>query len=58
MRDQGIEFVSMPATEVQAFKTLVDESVPELVGKALSQQSYDQIKNHLRNFRQQLPPPE
>lgn len=58
MRDQGIEFVSMPATEVQAFKTLVDESVPELVGKALSKQSYDQIKNHLRNFRQQLPPPE
>lgn len=58
MRDQGIEFVSMPATEVQAFKTLVDESVPELVGKALSQQSYDQIKSHLRNFRQQLPPPE
>lgn len=57
MRDQGIEFVAMSATEVQAFKTLVDESVPELVGTALSQQSYDQIKSHLRNFRRQFTPP-
>ena len=58
IRDQGIESVALPNNEIQAFKTLVDESLPDLLGKALSQESYDHVLKHLKNFRRSHLPSE
>lgn len=58
MRNQGIEFITMPDEEVQNFKDLVERSIPELVDRALSRESYEQVKGHLRQLRQSSAPSE
>ena len=53
MQDQGVELVVPPQDEIQSFKQLVQDSIPELVGQAFSRESFEQVQLHLSNFRQQ-----
>ena len=53
MQDQGLELVTPPTSEIQSFKDLVQESIPELVGTAFSQESFALIQKHLADFRTQ-----
>lgn len=53
MLDHGVELVEPPPAEIQTFKQLVEESKPELVGKAFSQESFDLVQKHLAEYRQQ-----
>ncbi len=52
MQDQGVELVIPPQEEIQSFRELVRESIPELVGKAFSQEAFDLVHLHLDAFRQ------
>lgn len=52
MIDQGLELVKPNPQDLLTFQQLVEESKPELVGKAFSQKAYDLIADHLKTFRQ------
>ena len=52
MQSQGLTLVTPSEEEVRKFKDLVDECLPELVGKAFSAGAFKLIANHLRDFRQ------
>ena len=53
MLDNGLELVTPLPADVKTFADLVEESIPELVGKSVSQETYDRVHNHLKAFRQQ-----
>ena len=53
MQDHGVELIVPPQDEIQSFKQLVQDSIPELVGQAFSRESFEQVQLHLSNFRQQ-----
>ncbi len=55
MQSQGLGLVVPPPDEVRSFEELVEESLPELVGRAFSQEAFDQVQKHLAEFRRQLP---
>jgi TRAP-type C4-dicarboxylate transport system substrate-binding protein len=52
LQNQGLELVDPLQEEIQSFKDLVQESIPELVGKAFSKESFDLLLAHLAAFRQ------
>lgn len=56
MQKNGLERVVPPKGEIQGFEQLVQDSLPELVGRAFSQEAFDQVQKHLADFRQQHPP--
>jgi TRAP-type C4-dicarboxylate transport system substrate-binding protein len=51
MQREGVSPISSPPEAVAGFHQLVDESVPELVGEAFSRTVYEQILEHLAEFR-------
>ena len=51
MSDHGLEFVTLPDDEIDRFRMLVDESLPELVGKAFSKEAFDAVGRHLASYR-------
>ena len=53
MLDNGLEMVTPLPADVKTFADLVEASIPELVGKSVSQETYDRVHNHLEIFRQQ-----
>jgi TRAP-type C4-dicarboxylate transport system substrate-binding protein len=53
MRDQGIEEIHPSAEAIEAFRHLVKEAQRDLVGKAFSQEAYDQVSIHLEAYRSQ-----
>jgi len=53
MLANGLEIVSPLPPDVETFKQLVSDSVPELVGKSFSREAYDMIQAHLKDFRQE-----
>ncbi|MEW6752747.1 MAG: TRAP transporter substrate-binding protein DctP [Candidatus Latescibacterota bacterium] len=55
MQDNGLELVSPTPEDVAAFRALVTETVPELVGKAFSSESYGLVQQHLQDFRRHRP---
>ena len=51
MRAEGLRPVTPSEAEVASFRSLVDDSTPELVGRAFSASAYEQILGHLADFR-------
>ena len=51
MSDHGLEFVTPPDEEIDRFRMLVDESLPELIGKAFSREAFDAVGGHLARYR-------
>ena len=52
MEQQGLIRVIPPDSEIESFKDLVAESMPDLLGSAFSQESYELVQNYLAEFRQ------
>ena len=53
MEAHGLKLVVPMQEEIESFKQLVRDSIPELVGTAFSQQSFEMVNTHLRDFRRQ-----
>ena len=53
MLANGLQLVSPLPPDVETFKQLVADSVPELVGKSFSREAYDLVQMHLNAFRQE-----
>ncbi len=53
MRAEGLQPVTPSEAEVASFRSLVEESRPELVGRAFSAPVYEKILRHLAEFRRQ-----
>ncbi len=53
MEANGVELVVPMQEEIESFKQLVRDSIPELVGKAFSEQSFEMVQTHLQIFRHQ-----
>lgn len=53
MLANGLELVCPLPADVETFKQLVADSVPELVGKSFSREAYDLVQMHLNAFRQE-----
>lgn len=53
MKANGLELVVPMQEEIESFEQLVRDSIPELVGKAFSQQSFEMVHTHLGDFRRQ-----
>lgn len=53
MQANGLQLVSPLPADVQGFEQLVQDSLPELVGHAFSQEAYDLVQATLATFRQQ-----
>ena len=53
MEAHGLKLVVPMQEEIESFKQLVRDSIPELVGKAFSNQSFEMVNTHLRDFRRQ-----
>ena len=51
LADQGLEFVAPDDEQLLLFQDLVDESIPELVGGALSTEAYEMVVEHLADYR-------
>ena len=56
IQERGVQLITPAAEEVRGFHELVRNSVPELVGSALSQNSYDLVLQYLREYRQSQAP--
>lgn len=55
MQSHGVQLVVPPESEIHSFEQLVQDCLPELVGKAFSQEAFDLVKSHLADFRQRHP---
>ena len=51
MKANGLEFVAPPEAGIEDFKSLVDETIAELEGKAFSRQSLRLVNQHLGDYR-------
>ena len=51
MEQQGLVRVEPPAKEIDAFRDLVDDSMPELIGNAFSHESFVLVQKHLAEYR-------
>ena len=51
LKDQGLELVAPDAEQLRLFRDLVDESISELVGDALSTTAYQMVLDHLAEYR-------
>ena len=51
LTDQGLELVVPDEEQVGLFRTLVDDSVPELVGNSITVETYEMVMNSLAAFR-------
>ncbi len=52
MEQQGLIRVIPPDSEIESFKDLVADSLPDLLDSAFSQESYDLVQSYLAEFRQ------
>ena len=50
--DHGVVAVDLPAPEIELFERIVAESVPELKGRAFSDESYEMVSRSLGEYRQ------
>ena len=53
MEAHGLKLVVPMQDEIESFKQLVRDSMPELVGKAFTEQSFEMVNTHLQDFRRQ-----
>ena len=58
MQDQGLELVTPLPEDVEGFRQLVADSVPELVGQAVPREAYDLVRHYLAQFRQSRAAPD
>ena len=49
--DHGVVTVDFPAPEVELFKQVVAQSLPELKGRAFSDESYEMVRKNLGEYR-------
>lgn len=52
MQGQGLEIVEPDSAAIQSFEDMVSASLPDLVGKAFSEEAHELVREHLRQFRQ------
>ena len=50
--DHGVVAVDLPAPEIELFESIVAESLPELKGRAFSEESYEMVRRSLGEYRQ------